>query len=256
VTWRENGDDHRAYEFLIGSDPERVPRRINRWGFIVDEFNGERTDVLGIMRESGEETLEEAKANVEGEGTVSTFKAARTVITGNRAVSGVITMQAPSHLTYRDVDEVVALVPHEAPKPKAIDLPAGTKKGFLVALEALLQSSIDPCQAGQAGGAKQVPRVRYLYNQTLFDLALESCAPDADYRANARVFNEVVDGHFKLRNLTTKNAMSFDIVYGATGELRGIPIRMMFRPRWWMEVELELALSPAARLTSVAPVGR
>jgi len=253
VTWRQNGDDHRAYEFLIGSDPERVPRRINRWGFIVEEFDGDHVDVLGIMRESGEETIEEAKAKIDGESTVSTFKAARTTISGTRAISSVITLQAPSHLTYRDVDEVIALIPSEAPDPKAIDLPPGTKKGFLVALETLLRSSVDTCQAG--AGAKEVPPVRYLYNQTLFDLTLDSCEHEAEYQANDRVFTDVVDGRFKLRNLKTKNVMSFHIAYGTTGELRGIPIRMMFRPRWWMEVELELARSPAASLTSAVPFG-
>ena len=36
VTWREAADGV-GYELLIGSDPERAPRRINRWGYIGEE---------------------------------------------------------------------------------------------------------------------------------------------------------------------------------------------------------------------------
>jgi hypothetical protein len=34
-------------------------------------------------------------------------------------------------------------------------------------------------------------------------------------------------------------------VYGASGELCGVPVRAVFRPRWWMEVELLLDLPVA-----------
>ena len=251
VTWREGPNQQKAYEFLIGSDPARVPRKINRWGFIVEELRGDEADILGIMKESGEQSLDEAKAKVDREGATSTFKAARTHIAGNRAESGVITLQAPSHLTYRDVDEVLALVPAKPPDQKTLDLPPGTKRGFLVALETLLQSSIRPC-SGEGSRAKEVPVVRYLYNRDLFDLSVDECSVERELETGTQTFGDVIDGRFHLKNLTTRNAMTFHVAYGTSGDLRGIPVRMMFRPRWWMEIELELNRSSAARLTSIA----
>jgi hypothetical protein len=29
-------------------------------------------------------------------------------------------------------------------------------------------------------------------------------------------------------------------VYGADGDLKGVPLRIVFRPRWWFEAELVL----------------
>jgi hypothetical protein len=253
VTWRRGGAGHTAYEFLIGSNPARAPRGINRWGFLVEEHDGDRTDVLGIMRESGEQTLEEARASVDREDTVSTFKAVRTTVVGTQSVSGLITMQAPSSLTYRDVQQVVVLVPAEAPTRTTIQIPAGTRTGFLLALDTLIQSSIEPCRRG---AAKDVTPIRYLYNQDLFGLSLESCEVQPASEAGAQTLADEVEGRFRLMNLRTKYSTTFRIVFGTAGDLRGIPVRMTFRPRWWMEVELERTRSPASRLTSAAPQGR
>jgi hypothetical protein len=43
-----------------------------------------------------------------------------------------------------------------------------------------------------------------------------------------------------VRNRTTHDETKFRVVYGASGELCGVPVRAVFRPRWWMEVELLL----------------
>ena len=95
ITWREGATGRRAFEFLIGSDPARTPRRINRWGFIVEDLDAENAQVLGVMSESDEETIDEAKTRTaRQDGDVSAFRAARTSITGNRAVSGTMTVLA------------------------------------------------------------------------------------------------------------------------------------------------------------------
>ena len=79
---------------------------------------------------------------------------------------------------------------------------------------------------------------------------------DDAFHTGLAVYSNVVDARFKLRNLTTENLTTLHLAYGTSGELRGVPVRAMFRPRWWMEIELELARSSAARLTSVDSVRR
>ncbi len=37
IRWRQGEDGLRGYDALIGSDPARAPRKINRWGFILEE---------------------------------------------------------------------------------------------------------------------------------------------------------------------------------------------------------------------------
>ena len=64
LTWREGDDGRRAFEFLVGSDPARAPRHINRWGFIVEVLSGNKAEILGVMKGSREETIEEAEAQL------------------------------------------------------------------------------------------------------------------------------------------------------------------------------------------------
>jgi len=238
ITWRKGSGSERAFEFLVGSDPTRVPRRINRWGFIVEELNGEDADVLGVMSESNEETIEEANARTaRPEGDLSAFRAARTTIRGRRAVSGVMTVNAPAHLTYRDLDALLALIPDTPPSLRTLELPPGAHKGFLVALDSLIQASLDPCQSASA---KRVPPVPYVYNHTLYDLSLLSCDYTPELRAKTETFADVVEARFQVKNRTTKAETRFRVYIGASGELRSVPVRAVFRPHWWIEVELVL----------------
>ena len=59
-TWRQDPSGRRAYQLLVGSDPARTPRQINRWGFIAEEIHEDRAEVLGFMKGSNEETLDAA----------------------------------------------------------------------------------------------------------------------------------------------------------------------------------------------------
>jgi hypothetical protein len=241
ITWREGSGARRAFELLVGSDPARVPRRINRWGFIVEELDAENAEVLGVMRQSNEETIEEAKAQTaRQDGDVSIFRAARTTITGSRAVGGTMTVHAPAHLTYRELDALLALIPATPLSVRTLELPPGTQKGFLVALDSLIRASVDPCRSATDARAKDVPVVSYVYNQTLYDLSLLSCEYDSELRTKTDTFADVVDGRFQVRNRTTKHETQFRLFIGTSGELRDLPLRVVFRPRWWMEVELVL----------------
>ena len=102
-----------------------------------------------------------------------------------------------------------------------------------------MKSSVEPCARG-GRGAKAVSSVAYLYNQTLYDLSLASCSFDREFHTDTGTFADVVDGLFLLRNRTTRGETKFRVSFGTSGELRELPVRAVFRPRWWMEVELVL----------------
>jgi hypothetical protein len=104
-------------------------------------------------------------------------------------------------------------------------------------MDGLLRASAGPCTTGHA---RDVPGVHYLYNRTVFDLTLESCSHEPELKVHKHTFADIVDGRFQTRNRTTNNKTEFRIQYGASGALHGVPVRAVFRPRWWMEVELVL----------------
>lgn len=236
ITWRDDGNGRRGFELLIGSDPLRAPRKINRWGFIAETYDGERAETFGIMKESGEETLEEAEARIAGEdGGMAIFKASRNTITSGTASGGTMSIAAPAHLTYRDLDKLLAGVPEAPAKIHTVRLAPDTHIGFLVALDALILRSIDSCRRGNAAAT---PAVTYVYNQTLYDLSLESCDHDTSVELRTAVFHDVVDGRFQVQNRSTRNQTTFRVMYEASGPDQGVPVRALFRPRWWLEVEL------------------
>jgi hypothetical protein len=53
-------------------------------------------------------------------------------------------------------------------------------------------------------------------------------------------FADVIDGRFRVRNRATQDKTRFRVLYGTSGELRGLPGRVVFRPHWWMEGEMLL----------------
>jgi hypothetical protein len=239
LTWRQTAAGDRGLEFLIGSDPTRAPRNINRWGFIQEILGIDRAEILGVMRDSGEQTLEEADASTanQSEGT-ALFRVSRSTITNNTAVGGTMTLHAPTRLTYRELDELLALIPAAPSSVGMLALPSGTERGFLAALENLMVRSLEPCRRPR--GAQSVAAETYVYNQRLYGLSLESCEYVAKRRSRVGVFTDIVDGRFEVRNRTTGNETHFSLAYGASGDRRGVPVRAVFRPHWWIEVELLL----------------
>jgi hypothetical protein len=243
-TWRQDPSGGRAYQLLVGSDPARTPRQINRWGFIAEEIHEGRAEVLGFMKGSNEETLDAATANADADqqsGTASTFKAVRTTVTGNRAVTGSLTFRAPPTLTYRQLDELIRIIPSVSDKPTTIQLPAGAKEGFLIAMTSIMAGSTAACREGRAS---DVDPIVYLYKQSLYDLRLVSCSFESQLRTKAGAYPQVVNGRFELRNHATRETTGLQLAYGTSGPIRDVPVRIVFRPRWWMEAELLLDQSP------------
>ena len=253
LTWRAGSRGRRAFALLVGSDPARAPRRINRWGFLGEALDGNTAEVLGLMKESNEKTLEEADARTaQQEGTLSTFRATRATITTSRAVSASMTLHASAHLTYRELDELLALLPVDWSRVRTLELPPGTQTGFLVAMDSFIRRSLEPCRNANNGSARDMPRIPYVYSQTVYDLWLLSCVYIPQSRISNGTLAPVVDGRFRVRNRTTKNETNFRLSYGTTGTLRELPVRAVFRPNWWMEIELVLDPTSTGRLSETS----
>jgi hypothetical protein len=64
------------------------------------------------------------------------------------------------------------------------------------------------------------------------------------------VFSNVIRAELETKNRVTGNQTSFRLEYGTSGDLKAVPLRIVFRPKWWFEAELlldEPAGSGAAR---------
>lgn len=237
ITWRAEQGAGRGYELLVGSDPMRAPRRINRWGFIREERSPAEALVLGVMKQSKEESVKEAEQQLarEGEGGF-VFQAIRTRVSGDRAHAGVVTYRSDTDLTYRDLEPLLKRVSALEGPRQTTPVPENTWPGLLFAVADVLDETMK--RGVPSRGDVPLPQPRpYVYYRTLYDLKVRSLEATPDERDRGR---HLLDAEFEIVNRTTRKTTRFSILYAPTGDGAGVPIRITFRPRWWFEVELVL----------------
>jgi hypothetical protein len=111
VSWRGSEDGGFGLDLLIGSDPRRAPRQINKWGYIAEQVRGTDARVLGVMKQSNEQTVADAEKALGAEGKGGyVFRAIQGTASNREARAGVTTVRVERDMTYRDIDPLIALV--------------------------------------------------------------------------------------------------------------------------------------------------
>lgn len=221
-------------ELLIGTDPDRAPMRVNRWGYIAETICDDRTELIGLMTESNEQTLEQAQAATKG-GQRGQVKAIRAHASGRSVATEILALSPPGSVTYRDLDSVLAGLPASGAL-RETDVPPGTDSGFLVAVTRLIHDSVTSHR--ESGLAREDLRRTYVYAGRLYDVALMSSAVH-EIRSST-----VLESAFQIRNRATGSTTDFHISYPVAGDNAEVPVRIAYRPRWWLELELQRESNP------------
>jgi hypothetical protein len=244
IEWRGADDGSFGIDFLIGSDPDRAPHRINKWGFIAEQVRGSEAHVIGVMKEANEQSLEDAEKQLGGDRAQGgyTYNAIQGTATARQAQAAVTTLRVERDLTFRDIDPLLALVSTSG-KPagtRSVALPAGTRPGFLVALHDLLTQTIDTCQQSPAPLKTPQSPLQYVYFGNVYDLTMSS----ADYLKTATIdghpYSDLVRSNFEIKNHNSGEKTRFQLTYGTRGALTGVPVTAAYQARWWVEVQLFL----------------
>ena len=241
VTWREDRDGAHGYELLVGSDPLKAPRKINKWGYIAEHVSGADAAIVGVMKEANGDSVEDAEAQMarDGEGGFL-FETIRANVQGGQFVSGTVQIRTPNDLTFRDLDSLLARAAAAAAPRRTVRVPDATAPGFLSAVADLLRET-SAAQAGKPTDRPHLPAARaYIYNGRMYDLKMRSLKPRAEFIAEGRPRGPALDADFVITNRGTGNTTKFSIVYGTAGDLAGVPLKIVFRPKWWFEAELLL----------------
>ncbi|HET9317041.1 MAG TPA: hypothetical protein VFQ51_15725, partial [Vicinamibacteria bacterium] len=146
ILWREGGDGRRGYELLIGSDPRRAPRKINRWGWEREDVGPEGARLLGLMRKTDEDSLDEAKAELSREGQGGyVYKAIRSRMADGAVRSENTILRVPKDYTYRDIAELQAVAGSTSAvaRVRQARVPPGTWPGLLFAVADLIDRAVD-----------------------------------------------------------------------------------------------------------------
>lgn len=244
VVWHRGADNEVGYDLLIGSDPARAPMKINRWGYIAEQVEGSDGCLLGVMKQSDEESIEEAKSRLTSERQSGrhVFKAIRAVATADEARAGVTTMDAGHDLTFRDLPALLDILTRESRDTamRSVSLPDGTRPGFLVALAEIIHGSVTRYRHSASTVLRPTNSVAFVYNGTLHDLTLRRSERLDAWPVGPQQTTNAVRATFESRNRTTGDKTNFELVYGTDGALAEVPLHATYRPRWWLQVDLVL----------------
>ena len=228
------------YSLLIGSDPDRAPRRINRWGYIDEERRGDEAFLLGLMTESDEDSVEEAESAIQKRAGQRTFNIIRSTVVGREARSTVTSIAAPADYSYRNVDAVLALArrdSHEG-ETRMKQLPPGTRPGFLVTLAEVIHGQVTQWQTQHRVTASDP--VTYVYHGHLYQLVTSSTRALAIVRVGTAMYEHAISSRFEIRNTDDGTLTPFSMTFAAEGSLAETLLAASYRPRWWLEVQLAL----------------
>jgi hypothetical protein len=243
VTTRQ-GPSESEYSLLIGSDPDRAPRRINRWGYIREDIHGSEATLIGLMTKSDEDSIQQAETNIRKQAVGNrTFKIIRGTIDADEAKSIVTSIAAPSDYSYRQVDTLLKLAERESSSDldgsvRVTRLPTGTHPGFLTAVAALMHRHVDEWHT--SGRVQPGAPIGYVYYGRIYELSAIRTQPLASVRVDGRAYSHVIASEFESRSTYDGEVTKFSITYGTDGPLAEIPIAASYQPRWWMQIELTL----------------
>jgi hypothetical protein len=232
IRWRGHGDE-KAIELLIGSDPSRAPSQLNKWGYLVEAMRGDESSVVGLISQENDDRLSDVKADLKTRKEQRAFDTIRGYAAVTEGTARVGTLYAPSQLTYHDADAVLKSVLGDTSLPiKTVARRGSIRPGFLTALTELIGGSIEKKQDTQ--------RIQYIHGDRLFELRLLDSTRLARFERDGRTWQNVIRGRFETAEAGNRSGTRFELVYGASGALTGIPVLISYQPKWWLQVDLVL----------------
>jgi hypothetical protein len=191
------------------------------------------------MTESSEATIQEAdrRTGETGAGRFR-FQAIRSLVEGQDARAATHLITVPDDVTYRDLEALLVRVPTEGGSIKRVRLPDGTAPGFLSAVAGLLHDGVVSLQR-TARPARDLRRA-YVHHGAFYDLRVASSELIPHVEVEGIAYARAIEAEFENRNRQTGKTSMFRILFGTSDALQEIPIRIIYRPRWWFEAELRL----------------
>lgn len=242
IQWRDDADGRRGYELLIGSDPRRAPRRINRWGWEREELGPEGATLFGLMRKTDEDSLDEAKTELGREGDAGyVYKAIRSRVTEDRVRAENTLWRVPHDYSYRDLVELQALVSSPsgvAPRVRQASIPQGTHPGFLFAVADLVDRAVS------AALLPENPRrllsdveTSFTFNATIYGLRLRSTEWLDTATYGERRYDRLVRMNLEHLNREKNTRERFVLVCATDGPLARTPVFIEYQPKWWFKAQ-------------------
>ena len=230
VMTRSRAAEQARYSLLIGSDPDRAPFHINRWGYIEEEIRGAESRLTGLMTQSDEESISQAEANIRSQsGGRHPFKVIQATADREQATSRVRVIAAPEDYTIRQLPAVLDLAQRESAggTSRVVRLPDGARPGFLAAIA-------DAMRGGSPSS------IAYVYYGRLYELRRVRSHRIPSFQSGTAAYGPAIAADFVSTCAYDGEQTRFSITYGTQGPFAEVPLRVTYQPRWWMQVELTI----------------
>ncbi len=265
---KENGNTSHYVEVFFGSNPERVPGGINRWGYgqetaewvtgadLADPILKE-TLFEGFMKHSMEKGLSEALAN-EAEaksGAQFWYEGTRSLVRPDRAVTELRKFSTNQDFDYRHSQsihcEYAKRLRSGPDKNKELINTSSSYRepyGFLTAVQTVVGAAVADYARSQRL-KRERKKLSYVYNSQLYELSIRGqklvkklAVPGGKGKA-PDVYSLVARIDFRVRKMSVRGHHDFTLWFPLEGDLKGVPVRILDRPRWWLGIELNLEAS-------------
>ncbi len=243
LVWRRGPQGEEGWDFVLGTDPARAPRGLNRWGYIAEETRGRSGTLLAVMSQSEEDTLGQVRAGDDRKASAGEFQAIRAVVEEGESRAQISNVRTPTALTIHDVDALVerVRVGLEDATLRTTALDPDVRPGFLAAVAELVNGSVAAWRSGRPpapdGPGAPIP---YVFGEKRCTVTLTSSRRLDSFEDGDRTWRNVVRGRFDILTLATGDHTRFELVYGLEGDLAGVPVQIVYSPKWWLKVVLHL----------------
>ena len=250
------------FQVLFGSDPEKAPRSVNRWGagtevsWHKDPVNSSSLDdvtasaFFGFMKSSQGKSTGEMQAELQREKELGlhSFTGILSRVEPSRAISLVVPLKSSIDFNLHDYDRAEPLMlQHLAGSARPVrSLEDASRCPRAAEFLATVAELMDSALAGQTAPLSRC----YVYDAQENTLTLEKITAIASlpvtlHGPNKGVFlntthKNLVQLDFVSAHKLTGKKVYFTVFAGTQGALRGVPVQICYQPNWWFQVVLNL----------------
>ena len=256
-------DPHQEFfQVLFGSDPEKAPRAINRWGAGTEiswhkdvPGSPQQQDVtssafFGFMKSSQGKSLGEMQTELQREKQSGqhAFTGILSRVETSRALSLVVPLQSDTDFNLHDYDRAEPLMlDHLKDSSRPLRLLQDSSRCPRAAeFLATVAELVDAAVAGQSAPLSRC----YVYDAQENTLTLEKITtvpwlPVTLHGPKNSVLlsttnKDLLQLDFVSTHKLTGKKVNFSVLAGTQGNLRGVPVQICYQPNWWFEVVLNL----------------
>jgi hypothetical protein len=251
-------------EVLFGSNPERVPGKVNLWGYGRERSRWKRTasggqELLQSVFEGFMHPRDEIPPSVQAymksrEGQRSfLFRSVRSEVNQKEATTEAryfvaredFDYRAPNRLITRYQENASSTPPEFRRTLQRQSAGYETPAGFLTAAQGVVAVVVDEAARRPTGWTRFRPSVRYSFHAKPYRLSVTRLRAVARFEApfirqRGMSIQNVAQVDFRMENLKQALAYDFTLWVALDGPMRGLPLRIAYKPSWWLRLRLDL----------------